>query len=292
MSSSASAPPRPVRSTTLPGTPGSRSFESVPQFARSPRTTNSPPPFETKLFSTSPELSAATSLRMTTRWRLEIGAGDRFTLPHVDLKGRARCRSTSAFCRYRLASRDARGGSTTKHRKPLRRRHDEVKHVVLLQRVVADAHGAARERARQRERLERDRRRRAGRHRDRLRFDARARRARGAPARCLTAAGPRLMMPAATVTRSCPEKIDRCGSTDDTVRFAVCASVIAIGVNVVPSGSRRFSSRTQPLRWKSLIMTTSRVCSVESASTRCASFSAGRVPRGLGAQPWRRRSPP
>ncbi len=91
----------------------------------------------------------------------------------------------------------------------------------------------------------------------------------------LTAAGPRLMTPAATVTRSWPEKSDRCGSTDDTVRLAVCASVMATGLNVVPSGSRRFSSRTQPLRWKSLIMTTSRVCSVESASTRCASFSAG-----------------
>ena len=91
----------------------------------------------------------------------------------------------------------------------------------------------------------------------------------------LTAAAPRLTMLAATVTRSCPEKTDRCGRTVDTARFAVCASVIGTGLNVVPSGSRRFSSRTQPLRWKSLIMTTSRVCSVESASMRCASFSAG-----------------
>ena len=91
----------------------------------------------------------------------------------------------------------------------------------------------------------------------------------------LTAAGPRFTTLAATVTRSWPEKSDRCGRTVATARFAVCASVIGIALNVVPSGRRRFSSRTQPLRWKSLIMITSRVCSVESARTRCASFSAG-----------------
>ena len=78
----------------------------------------------------------------------------------------------------------------------------------------------------------------------------------------LTAADPRLTMLAATVTLSWPEKSDRCGSTVDTVRLAVCASVMGTALNVVPSGSRRFSSRTQPLRWKSLIMMTSRVCSV------------------------------
>ena len=57
------------------------------------------------------------------------------------------------------------------HRQPLRRRDDEVEGVVLLQRVVADAHRAARERAGERERLKRDRGRRARRNRDRLGLD-------------------------------------------------------------------------------------------------------------------------
>ena len=56
------------------------------------------------------------------------------------------------------------------------------------------------------------------------------------------------------------------------------------GVSVVPSGSFAPSSPRQPPRWKSLIITTSRFGSVDSARMLPATFSAGenRVDDGLG----------
>src|SRR5262245_41015567 len=60
---------------------------------------------------------------------------------------------------------------------------------------------------------------------------------------------------------------------------------MATGVSVVPSGSLAPSSPRHPLRWKSLMITTSRFGSVDSARMLPATLRAGEnlVAEGLGA---------
>ena len=73
---------------------------------------------------------------------VEIGAGDRLALTHVDLKCRRRADRQRLLQKQARIPCGARRLEQHEHGQPLRRRRDEVKRVVLLERVVADANRA------------------------------------------------------------------------------------------------------------------------------------------------------
>ena len=86
----------------------------------------------------------------------------------------------------------------------------------------------------------------------------------------------RLTTTAVTATRSWFENVDRANDTAVTDTFGASSlPPIVTGVTVAPAGSRAPSSPRQPPRWKSLISTTSRRGSGDSARMLPATLSAG-----------------
>ncbi len=91
-----------------------------------------------------------------------------------------------------------------------------------------------------------------------------------------TGAVVRLATDAVTVTRSCSANVERAIDTDVTAASGLSVGPpISTGVMMLPGGRRDPSSPRQPLRWKSLIRTTSRCGSGDSARMLPATFSAG-----------------
>ena len=140
----------------------------------------------------------------------------------------------------------------------------------------------------------RHRRRRVRRDVTRLRLDVAGRRSRASPATLSIGVGAVVRRrPAVTVTRSCPENVDR--AKRDRRHRHVATSRRRRPTPASASclrGNATSSAPLQPVFWKSLISTASRRVQRRRAEDALGQLERGAVARRAGRRPWPRRSPP